>query len=224
MGDARLVLRNRILGLLIRSKREAAHRTRKECAAALGISVRRLAAYESGERLISLPELEALAYLLHPPVSAFWENNAEPEAPDEETLPLPTVVALRQRIVGALLRQARTDAGLSLQDVARWLGTSANRIAAYEYGERPIPFAELERVAEELRRPLEYFLGDGDGPLGTWHQQMAAWRRFQALPPEVQDFVLRPANIRYLEVAMRLAQIPAGGLRSIAEGLLEITY
>jgi len=60
--------------------------------------------------------------------------------------------------------------------------------------------------------------------VGEWHRRQEIWRRLRELPREVQEFVIRPINIKYLEVAMKLAQMPAGGLRAIAEGLLDITY
>jgi len=40
----------------------------------------------------------------------------------------------------------------------------------------------------------------------------------------VREFVSRPINLSYLELAMKLAQMPAGSLRQIAEALLEITF
>jgi transcriptional regulator with XRE-family HTH domain len=224
MVDARLVLRNRILGLLLRSKREQTHKSKQECAAALGVPVSTITAYEDGLKGISLPELEALAYALGVAVSELWSQAPEPAAKREQPLPLQAIIELRQRIVGALLGQARNEAGLSQKQVAAWLEHPVSRIAAYEQGRRPIPFAELELLAPKLGKPVEYFLGDGSGPLAKWHLQMANWQRFQQLPPEMQEFALLPANVRYLEVAMKLAHIPADGLRSIAEGLLEITY
>lgn len=224
MTTARLELRNRIIGLLLRKKREAARKALPECAAALGISVSTLKAYEEGRKTISLPELEALAYVLSVPVAELWDVDEDAQPEDDRSLPLPQIISLRQRIVGALLRQARIEAGLSQKDLADAVSRPVSRIVAYEYGELPIPFVELEQLAERLQRPIEYFLDDSDGPLGEWRRRTVAWKRFCQLPKEVQDFVLRPSNIRYLEIAMRLAQMPAGELRAIAEGLLEITY
>lgn len=222
MVDTRLVLRNRVIGVLLRGKREQAGKTKRECATALGISVSTITAWEEGRKPISLPQLEALAYVFGVPVSEFWSAQAEAEE-EGEMLPLQPVMEVRQRVVGALLRQARTDAGLSVKNVADWLGYPSSRIAAYEYGERPIPFPELELLAQQLQQPVEYFLGDQDDPLGRWHQQTTGWKRFQQLAPEVQEFVLQPANAQYLDVAMKLAQVPAERLRAIAESLLEIT-
>lgn len=122
------------------------------------------------------------------------------------------------------MRQARLEAGISQKELAKVVGCSTSRISAYEHGERPIPLAELELLAQYLQLPLEHFLDDQEGPVGEWHRQQEVRRRLRELPREVQEFVVQPVNIKYLEVAMRLAEIPAGGLRAIAEGLLDITY
>ena len=223
MVEERLALRNRIIGLLLRSGREQAEKTKRGCAAALGVSSGTMTAYEEGRRPISLPELEVLAYVFGTPITHLWEAEPEP-VPEEEQLPLQDVLALRHRIVGTLLRQARLEAGGSQKESAEVLGCSASRVSAYERGERPIPLAELELLARHLRVPMEHFLVNQDGPLGDWHRQKEAWRRFCELPRDVQEFVIRPVNTRYLELAMKLAQMPVGGLRAIAEGLLDITY
>ncbi len=223
MAEEKLVLRNRIIGLLLRDAREQARKTKRECATALGVSARTITAYEEGRTPISLPELEVLTYVLDAPIVHFWERDPE-LATEEKPLPLREILALRHRIVGALLRQARLEAGISQKELAKVVGCSTSRISAYEHGERPIPLAELELLAQYLQLPLEHFLDDQEGPVGEWHRQQEVRRRLRELPREVQEFVVQPVNIKYLEVAMRLAEIPAGGLRAIAEGLLDITY
>lgn len=122
------------------------------------------------------------------------------------------------------MRQARLEAGLSQKELAKVAGCSTSRLSAHEHGEQSIPLAQLELLAQYLHLPLEYFLDDQEGPVGEWHRQQDVWRRLRELPREVQEFVILPINIKYLEVAMKLAQMPAGGLRAIAEGLLDITY
>lgn len=221
--EEQLLLRNRIIGLLLRNAREQAEKTKRECAAALGVSTSTITAYEEGRKPISLPELEVLAYVLDIPIARFWERAPE-LVPEEEPLPLQEVLALRHRIVGALLRQARLEVGTSQKELAEILGCSTKRLSAYEYGERPIPLAELELLAHHLHLSLEYFLDNQEGPVGEWNRQEEAWRHFCQLPEEIQAFIAQPLNVRYLEVAMKLARMPAGGLRAIAEGLLDITY
>jgi transcriptional regulator with XRE-family HTH domain len=221
--EEKLVLRNRIIGLLMRDARERAEKTKRECAAALGVSSGTITAYEDGRKSISLPELEVLAYVLDTQMAHFWERDAG-LMPDETQMPLEEVLALRHRIVGALLRQARLKADMSQKELAEVVGCSTRRLSSYEYGERPVPLAELELLAQHLHVSLEYFLDNQDGPVGEWHRQQEAWNLFQELPEEVREFVTQPINVRYLEVAMKLSQMPAGGLRAIAEGLLDITY
>lgn len=223
MAEDKLALRNRIIGLLLRDTREQAGKTKRECAAALGISTSTITAFEEGRKPISLPELEVLAYVLDTPVSFFWGRDPD-LVPAPQPLPLEEVLALRHRIVGALVRKARQEVDLSQKDLAEVLGCSSGRITSYELGRRPIPLAVLEVLAQHLKLPLDYFLDTKEGPVGEWHRQQEAWQQFCELPKHVQEFVVRPANVRYLEVAMKLDQMPAGGLRAIAEGLLDITY
>jgi transcriptional regulator with XRE-family HTH domain len=221
--EEQLALRNRIIGLLLRDARERAEKSKRECAAALGVSTNIITAYEEGRKPISLPELEVLAYVLDIPAKHFWKRSTE-LAPEERPLPLQEILNLRHRIVGALLRQARLEAGFSQKELAKVSSCSTRRLSAYEYGEQPISLAELELFADHLHLSLEYFLDNQEGPVGEWNRQEEAWRRFRELPEEIQGFVIQPINVKYLEVAMKLAHMPAGGLRAIAEGLLDITY
>jgi transcriptional regulator with XRE-family HTH domain len=222
MDKESIALQNRIIGILLRDARVRAGRTKRECANWLGVSVSTITAYEEGRKPVSLPELEALAFFLNVPVQHFWDYNA-PLLSEEPSPPMQEVLDLRHRVIGALLQQARNEAGKSRKDLAQLLGCSVRRIVAYEHGEQPIPLVELGMLAKALNRPIEYFL-DSSGPIGKWEAEQRAFRMFRQLPPEIQEFVSRPINRSYLEVAMKLAEMPAGALRQIAEGLLEITY
>lgn len=219
----RLALRTRIIGLLLRNAREYAGKSKQECAEALGVSPDTVTAYEEGRKPISLPEVEVLAYLTGTPVSHFWDGNPT-LIQEEKPPPLKEIIALRHRIVGALLRQARMERNISQKTLAELLHCSEKRISAYEYGEQPIPLAELEVLCQYLHLPLEHFLDTQEGTLGEWQRRQEAWHRFNQLPRQVQEFVTQPLNVKYIEVAMRLAEMPAGKLREIAEGLLDITY
>ncbi len=224
MAEEKLALRNRIIGLLLRDAREQAEKTKRDCAVALGVSTGTITAYEEGRKSISLPELEVLSYVLDVPVSHFWKKRDPEDLEPGEEPPLQEVLALRHRIVGALLRQARLAADISRKELAELLGCSVGRITSYEFGRLPIPLAELELMAQHVRLPLEHFLDEQEGPVGEWNRQQEAFRQFCELPREMQEFVARPVNVKYLEVAVKLSQMPVGGLRAIAEGLLEITY
>ncbi len=217
-------IRRKIIGVLLRQARLEAGKSLKECAAFLGISSSTLSAYEHGRREISLPELELLAYLLKVPLEYFLD--VEPENPDRPSETISSgadLLLVRQRIVGALLRQARQDAGISQKELAQVIGCSPGRIAQYEYGQRPIPILELEAIANFLGLSLSYFQDEETGPVAKQLRLYREWRQFQQLPPEVRAFVLDPLNRHYIEVARQLSEMPAGALRDLAAGLLEIT-
>jgi transcriptional regulator with XRE-family HTH domain len=219
-----LTIRAKKLGVLMRDARLAAGKTIEECARAVGVDAEAYEEYEMGEKSPSLPELEVLAYTLRVPLGQFWSDktfstgSGEPAKANMEQL-----VALRQRIVGAVLRQARLDAGLSLQTLAERAWVSPEALEAYELGEQPVPLPDLEVLSSVLDRPLSDFQ-DRHGPVGAWASQQKAIEGFMALPPELQAFVSRPVNQPYLLVAKRLSEMSAERLRGIAEGLLEITY
>ncbi len=216
-------LRDRILGILIRNARERSHISPGNCAAVLGVSAAKYRAYEEGEEAMSLPELELLGRYLRTPVHVFFDD----ESPEEQFgVHLPaaeTYCLLRDRIIGVQLRQARLQAGYTQEEVGDLIGCASSTISAYEYGKRSISLSELELLARELGVSMQQFL-DVDGGVGHWHALQKQFDQFTELPEEIREFVLRPINQSYLELAMKLASMPAGALRSIAEGLLEITY
>jgi transcriptional regulator with XRE-family HTH domain len=142
----------------------------------------------------------------------------------DEDLPSEDVLALRQRIIGTSLRQARRELDIPQSKLAELVGIPKGRMSKYEQGEKPIPIVELEAIAEALELPLNHFLDEGVGPVGERQQQEKEWRLFADLSPEVRAFILEPANRSYLQLAMSLSDIPADGLRNIAANLLEITF
>ncbi len=220
----RLLLRAKRLGLLMRDARLAAGRSLKETAAALRISPRTLRAYEEGRKSPSLPELAALAYFLQVPLDHFWGHDIiSDDVPPIFKLPLEDLLAQHHAHIAQRLREARARAGLSLKDLATRTGISANRLAAYEKGERAAPAVELELVAEVLGLKLRDFL-PVDDPLGDWLHQQQQIRGFLELPPELRTFVANPRHVPYLEVARKLSQMPVDRLRTVAEVLLDITF
>lgn len=223
MDDRRLALRNRMIGVLLRDARRQEGCTLEACAEALGVSKSDIEAYEEGREPVSLPELEVLAYVLDASVSHFTDPQSE--LTQEEGDPdFAAILTLRHRIVGALFRQARLEADLDQEDLAELLDCTADEIEAYELGNRGIPVTQLETLARSLDVPLAYFRDEGNGPIGRRQQQREIDRRFHDLPSDIQAFVAKPINVKYLELAVKLSQMSASRLREIAEGLLEITY
>ena len=220
---SQITLRTKKLGVLMRDARLAARRTPEECARAMGVSKNTFRSYEEGKKAPSLPELELLAYTLKLPIEHFWgRESLSTEQPAGEPLDLGRLVELRQRMIGALLRQERTNAEMSLKALADETGISSPRLKAYELGERPIPLPELETMIAVLSTRIETFF-DQTGPIGGWITDEKAIRQFLQLPKDLQAFICQPVNRPYLDVARKLSAMSNEQLRSVAEGLLDIT-
>jgi transcriptional regulator with XRE-family HTH domain len=217
------VIRRKIIGVLLQGARLRAGRTKKECAGVIGVSPAILTAYEEARRDISLTELELLAYFLHAPVHSFLEGDDE-SLVTQEVPPNVQVMSLRNRIIGALLCEAREQKGKSQKELALAAECSLRRIAQYEHGETPIPLVKLEAMAEYLGVPVSHFLDEGVGTIGERELQDHQYELFKSQPEDVRAFVAQPTSTPYLRVAMHLADMPAGTIRTLAEGLLDITY
>ena len=217
-------IRARKLGILLKDARQAAQKSLEECAQAVGANVDRYQGYESGAHVLSLPELELLAYYFNLPLEHFWQSSVlsaqlTPNDPLDATRLLP----LRQKMIGAQMRQARDRQNKSLLEISQVTEISEEQITSYEMGEIPIPLTDLESLAAALGINIQD-LFDVHGPVGMWRNKQDAMALFLSLPPELREFVSKPVNRPYLEVAMRLSQLSTEKLRSVAEGLLEITY
>lgn len=222
--QAQITLRAKKLGILIRDARLASRRSTKECAEAINVTNGVFKAYEEGRKAPSLPELETLVYFLELPIDHLWSNESLSDAPARiDEYDLPRLTELRHRMIGALLRQERMNASLSMKSVAEQTGISTGRLKRYEMGERPIPLPELEVILKVLGGRIETFFDQG-GPIGQWMSQQKAIQQFLELPLELQTFVCQPINKPYLELARKLSDLSTDKLRSVAEDLLDITF
>ena len=221
--QAQITIRAKKLGILIRDARIASRRSVKDCAAAINVTSGIFKAYEEGRKAPSLPELETLVYYLELPIDHFWSSESLTDAPARiDDLDLPRLTGLRHRMIGALLRQERMNASLSMKAVAGQTGISTSRLKRYEMGEIPIPLPELEVLLKELGGRIETFFDQG-GPIGQWMTQQKAVQQFLDMPVELQNFVCQPINRPYLDLARKLSDMSTDKLRSVAEDLLDIT-
>jgi len=218
-----VVLRKKVLGVLLRHARLRANLTIKDVAQITGFSTGAVSDYEHGRRDLSLAQLEVLADVFRVPVAYFWSDSVLIRD-EERTLPVEKILALRQRIIGTLLRQARMEAGHSQNDVAAFLDCPPSRIANYEFGRAEISLSELELLAEFLGVSMSYFLDQGIRPDGEQVADIDELKRLAELPEEIRKFMLYPGNELYLRIAMQLSAMPASTLRRVGEGLLDITY
>jgi transcriptional regulator with XRE-family HTH domain len=213
-------LRSKKLGGLIRDARLAARKTLPKCARLAGVESDVLHSWEEGLSAPSLPELEVLAYVLNRPLQHFWSDGAMPkDVPLTDSMNLPALIGIRQRMVGALLRQQRKNANLSLRALSEQSGIPAARLKAFELGERPIPLPELDGLVKLCGGQID-LLFDQKGPIGQWMIQQKAVQNFLQLPAELQDFASNQVNRPYLELAMKWSNMSSEKLRSLAEDLL----
>lgn len=217
-------IRQKIIGVLLRQARQEAGKSLKECGQVLRLSSSVISAIEHGKRGISLPEIELLAYYLEVPLEQLLDGETGSARTPIEELPGAEILELRHRIIGALLRQARQAMDFSRAEMATQVGLPQSRLAQYERGQKPIPVVELEALATVLAVPLTHFLDEQVGSVGEQQRLERDWRQFGKLPSDVRAFVLEPANLSYLQLAMSLSAVPAHGLRDIAASLLEITF
>ena len=214
-------LRTKMLGALIRQARTAAGKSLKETAALIGTTSGILSSYEKGRRGISLPELELLAFHLDIPLRSLM-SASKSEAKKKPDFNPAVMVSLRQHFIGAMLKSHRTESGLTLRELAKSVGLTSARLTAYEQGERPIPLAEIEALAAAVDRHLKDYM-DVRGPVGEWEALQEAFEDFLKLPGEIRDFMRNPDHEVYLRMALRLSEVPVDKVRTIGEGLLEIT-
>ena len=223
MNATALSLRTKKLGVLMRDARLASGKSVSEAAQAIGVPPAELEAYEMGEKAPSLPELELLAFSLNVPLSHFWGNMALSEREQSEDKPQPQkLLEIRQKVIGALIRQAREEAGLSLQEASERASLKPEVLEAYELGQAAIPLPVLEYLGNTYNHPINDFQARQD-PVGARVSQQRTLDDFLELSPELQAFVSKPINRPYLELAQRLSEMSVDKLRSVGEGILEIT-
>jgi len=70
----------------------------------------------------------------------------------------PQTRLLRAKMLGALMREVRTENGKSLTEIAELLGISTSTLSSYEHGRKSISLPELEVLAYHLDSPLGLFL------------------------------------------------------------------
>ncbi len=217
-----LALRARILGVLIRDARLAKGVTEVEVASALGVPEGQIRDWELGRGSPSLPQLEVLAYYLDVPVSHFWSTKTISSEQAARQVPQQTYNELRDRVIGAMLTTARKEAKLSQEEVAQATGLTVEQIAAYEFGQQPIPLPELTSLSTAVRKPISYFLEDSNR-IGSWLTLKEEYQRFTQLPEEMRAFVIQPVNQAFIDIAMRLSRLQVQELREIGENILNIT-
>lgn len=218
-----VILRTKKLGILIRDARLAVGKSMKECGEAIDASSSKISSFEKGKKSPSLPELELLSFFLNVPITRFWKDEIKStESTTLEEFHIEHGLILRDRTIGKTLEEARKNTNLTYKDIREETGIPLTRMKKYEQGESPIPLPELELLSNLLEINIPAFF-NSDTTVGKWVVTQNSIEDFLKLPPEMQRFVSKPVNLPYLELAQKLSSLSTDQLRSVAEGLLEIT-
>ncbi len=216
-----ITLRREKLGKKIRQARKSCGKTLREAAGLIGVSSGVMSSYERGRTAMSLPELELFAYCLDVDPHRFWgESDHGSDEPHAAVHPR-TVRPLRDRMIGALLRAHRREAGLTIRDLAEQSGFPRSRISSYELGARGIPIPELEILSAALGKGVEDYFS-ASGPFALHKATHTISGKIRHLPSDLVHFLSREDSEEYVRLAKQLSELPAEKLRAIAEGLLDL--
>lgn len=119
-------------------------------------------------------------------------------------------------VVGARIAASRKTQGLSQDDLAGRVGLDRTAITKIEAGRRHISSLELVRLADVLRRPLEWFVSDPPASIISRRAAVAGKRDDESSDYAIEDVA---RDLAVLVDVRALASNPAkGSLRSITTG------
>jgi transcriptional regulator with XRE-family HTH domain len=226
MNNELIEIRSKKIGVLIKQMRENRGITEQDCADWLGISLGDYQAMEKGGKCASLPQIESLSRYLSFPLEAFASMSAsvlpQNNLPKNVNLDL---LAVREKKIAILLKQELEKKGLTLQELAAESTISLDELTGYFRNSEPIPFSQLLSILSALQIPLDQLFIHESSPAQQSDTPVAGNDALPAhLSDTIVDFISKPANLPYLELAMRFSKMDAEKIRSIASSLLEITY
>jgi len=215
-------IRSKKLGVLIKDARLFIGKTKKECGQMIGISGGAFNSIENGKRSISLPELEILANNFSLPIKYFFQDELQTEKDQSDLLFNPEEINSSNVKISEVISQAFSESNMTYKKLLEKTGVSGSRMKKYERGDSAVPIPELEILCNLFNIWIYDLIDDstGSGKKAIENQAVEAFRK---LDPALQDFISKPVNNPYLEVAKKLSSLSSEQLRSIAEGLLGIT-
>ena len=225
MDENLAILRTKKISLFMRQAREKSAQTVDNCAYWLNINREEYLAMEGSTASPSLPQLESLAYFLNTSFGFLLNGPDKEEAKSSFSQDVNiNFLNLRNHVIAALLKQHRLEKDFTLEQFSQMTAIPVDVLEAYEDGSTPVPVVTLENLIDALDVPLDKFFAIA-GPLG--HPSAAnntVSSPLEDLPDEMREFISKPVNRPYLDLALRLSKMEADKLRSIAASLLEITY
>jgi transcriptional regulator with XRE-family HTH domain len=216
-------IRSKKLGILLMDARLSKKSSVNDISKQTGITEDRLIQFENGSQSPSLPELEILAYTYNLPMDHFWGKQIlKSDANDELEEKFQTLLKIRNKIIGTNIKSKRQELQITSEDLAEKCEIDHDQLSRFENGETEIPIPILEIIAKCLNCQIEDFF-DNQGKIGAWRKENAEINSLKELPQEFREFITKPINAPYLDLAMKLSELDVKKLRLVAEGLLEIT-
>lgn len=211
--------------------------TRQKCGYSLadlsletGIDTAALAAFEQGSTSPSLPQLENLAAIFGQSIDEIIsEKPLEMKKKNLDPISMSRREKLHDRMIGMQIKKHRLEQHISIDTLAQSCGITQPEMEVYESGLASIPFLELVAICHELGISYGLFTSPQAASQTGPNQREEPQRQVESskpdmdLPQELLEFVSKPVNLPYVELAQKMSQMDAKKLRQIAESILEIT-
>ena len=216
-------IRSKKLGILLMDARLSKKSSVNDISKQTGIAEDRLIRFENGSISPSLPELEILAYTYNLPMNHFWGKNIlHTTINGDLEEKFQTLLKIRNKIIGTNIKSKRQGNQITSEELAEKCEIANDQLTRFENGEEEIPVPFLEIIAKCLNCQIEDFF-DNQGIIGAWRKEYTEISSLKELPHEFREFIIKPINAPYLDLAMKLSELDVKKLRLVAEGLLEIT-
>ena len=101
------------------------------------------------------------------------------------------------RRIGNRIQQAREERGLTQEELAARLGCTQSALSNYELGKRRLYLAGLEKIAQILGKPLDYFMESPASPVEDEVTRLLA-------EPELREILLAAAELSHEERKLAL--------------------
>jgi len=191
-------IRNRMLGIQIKKNRFQQNQTIEQLAQLCEIPTNDLEMYESGRTPIPLPIFLKISEVLHLPYERIEPvETSLPEKVEEPPVTQSTEIPVQQEPEPVIVNES------NLVDIPI---TQTNAIPQSSEPESVVASESIPVAAEEKVPSSQTLIED-----------------FPGISDELREFITKPVNVPYLELALKLSRMDAKKLRDIAESLLEIT-
>jgi transcriptional regulator with XRE-family HTH domain len=223
MNDQLLSIKAKKLGVTLSALRKSKGISLEALCQWTDIPQEEMEKIERGESTLSLPEIELIAIKLGLSINDLLLGELADQKDKSSKAVNEQFTILRDRMIALVLRKTRIEQNMTLEEIAQKSGINVTQMADYESGDISIPWPVLDCICTAYKIPVTTLLAQTSAPEVLSPDSKSSIPAV-SIPDGMSDFIQNPANRPYLDLAKRLSELDAAKLRSIAEGLLEITY